>query len=33
MHFWAAGVPGNCRGRDLESNALIRVEIGEMDVD
>ena len=25
MHFWAVGVPGNCRGRNWESNAWVGV--------
>ena len=30
MHFQASGPLGNCRGRDLELNALIGIEIGEI---
>ena len=27
LHFWASGPLGNCRGRDLELNGLIGIEI------
>ena len=30
MHFRASGPFGNCRGRDLELNALIGIEIREI---
>ena len=30
MHFRASGPFGNCRGRDLELNALIGIEIDEI---
>ena len=29
INFWASGISGKCRPRDLESNALIGVEICE----
>ena len=30
LHFWASGPLGNCRGRDLELNGLIGMEIREI---
>ena len=30
LHFWASGPLGNCRGRDLELNGMIGIEIYEI---
>ena len=30
LHFWASGPFGNCRGRDLELNGMIGIEICEI---